>query len=230
MRPSAGLIANWMLQPPWFTPTPSMMSAPIRTSSSISLCVRVRAGATVIESPVCTPTGSTFSMVVTSIVSPVRSRIISSSSSFQPRIDSSSRTSLVSESRRPCSTKRVSSSFVCAKPEPRPPIVNEGRTTNGYPSSSAASSASCSEWAIRDLATSAPHRSTISLNSSRSSPARIVSTLEPMISTPYFSKIPASARFIAAFRAVCPPRVGRRASGRSFAMIRSIELVVIGST
>ncbi len=51
----------------------------------------------------------------------------------------------------------------------------------------------------------------------------------PMSSTPYRSRIPASASWMAALSAVCPPSVGRIASGRSAAMIRSMTSVVIGS-
>jgi len=66
-----------------------------------------------------------------------------------------------------------------------------------------------------ERATSAPASMTRSLNSCRSSPRRIASTFAPMSSTPWRSRIPASCRAIAALRAVCPPRVGRIASGRS---------------
>ena len=131
MRPSAGSTANWMLQPPVSTPTARMMSMPMSRSFWYSRSVRVSAGATVMESPVCTPTGSTFSIEQTTTVLSAVSRMSSSSYSFQPRIDSSRSTSVVGESWRPCVTKRTRSSSVYAKPDPRPPIVNEGRTTSG---------------------------------------------------------------------------------------------------
>jgi hypothetical protein len=51
-----------------------------------------------------------------------------------------------------------------------------------------------------------------------------------MSSTSYASRMPASWRAIAALRAVWPPRVGRSASGRSFAMIVSMTPGSIGST
>ncbi len=72
--------------------------------------------------------------------------------------------------------------------------------------------------------------STTSLNWSRSSPLWIASTLAPISSTPYFSRTPLSCSEIAVFRAVWPPRVGSRASGRSLAMIFSTNSGVIGST
>src|SRR5882757_4977164 len=61
-RPVDGSTANWMLQPPVSTPTARITS--IATSRMIwySRSVSVSAGATVIESPVCTPIGSRFSI------------------------------------------------------------------------------------------------------------------------------------------------------------------------
>ena len=60
-----------------------------------SRSVSVMAGATVTLSPVCTPIGSTFSIEQTITTLSWRSRISSSSNSFQPMIDSSSSTSVV---------------------------------------------------------------------------------------------------------------------------------------
>ena len=70
---------------------------PRSRSFCISTSVSVRAGAAVTESPVCTPTGSTFSIEQTTTQLSALSRISSSSNSFQPRIDSSSSTSVVGE-------------------------------------------------------------------------------------------------------------------------------------
>ncbi|CNK19213.1 Uncharacterised protein [Mycobacterium tuberculosis] len=97
MRPVFGSIANWMLQPPVSTPTSRITLIAMSRSFWNSRSVRVSAGATVMESPVCTPTGSKFSMEQTTTTLSLVSRIISSSYSFQPRMDSSSRTSLVGE-------------------------------------------------------------------------------------------------------------------------------------
>ena len=47
--------------------------------------------------------------------------------------------------------------------------------------------------------------------------------------TLYFSSTPISCSFIAQFSAVCPPSVGKSASGRSAAMIFSTTSGVIGS-
>ena len=59
------------------------------------------AGATVIESPVCTPIGSMFSIEQTMTTLSLRSRMTSSSNSFQPRIDSSISTSVIGLASRP---------------------------------------------------------------------------------------------------------------------------------
>ena len=77
-------------------------------STSVSVCW----GATVIESPVWTPIGSTFSIeqMITQL-SP-RSRITSSSNSFQPAIDSSIRISLIGLAARPLAASRSNSSAV----------------------------------------------------------------------------------------------------------------------
>ncbi len=131
IRPSSGLTANWMLQPPVSTPTSRMIAMPTSRSRWYSRSVSVIAGATVIESPVCTPIGSKFSMEQTTTTLSFLSRISSSSYSFQPRMDSSRSTSVVGESVRPCPAMRRSSSSSCAKPEPAPPMVKEGRTTTG---------------------------------------------------------------------------------------------------
>jgi hypothetical protein len=101
MRPSRGLTANWMLQPPVSTPTSRITAMPMSRNRWYSRSVRVRAGATVIESPVWTPIGSRFSIEQTTTTLSAWSRMTSSSYSFQPRIDSSSSTSVVGEYCRP---------------------------------------------------------------------------------------------------------------------------------
>ena len=109
-RPVSGSTANWMLQPPVSTPTSRMTAMEMSRSRWYSRSVRVRAGATVIESPVCTPTGSKFSMEQTTTTLSFLSRIISSSYSFQPRMLSSSSTSDVGLYCRPWPTIRRRSS------------------------------------------------------------------------------------------------------------------------
>ena len=94
-RPSSGLTANWMLQPPVSTPTDRMMPMERSRMAWYSRSVSVIAGATVIESPVWTPIGSRFSIEHTITTLSLVSRMTSSSYSFQPRIDSSRSTSVV---------------------------------------------------------------------------------------------------------------------------------------
>ena len=69
-----------------------------------SLSVSVSAGAMVIESPVCTPIGSKFSIEQMMMQLSALSRTTSISNSFQPRTLSSISTSLVGEASRPRST------------------------------------------------------------------------------------------------------------------------------
>ena len=110
MRPFSGLMANCTFDPPVSTPiSRRQRSAPSRIiwySRSVSVC----AGATVIESPVCTPIGSKFSIEQTMIALSARSRITSSSYSFQPSTLSSIRTSWTGERSRPRSRISTSSS------------------------------------------------------------------------------------------------------------------------
>ena len=61
-RPVLGSTANWMLQPPVVTPISLTTSRAVSRIRWYSLSVKVRAGAMVIESPVWTPIGSTFSI------------------------------------------------------------------------------------------------------------------------------------------------------------------------
>ena len=94
------------------------MSTPISRSTAIeasrmiwySLSVSVCAGATVIESPVCTPIGSRFSIEQTMMQLSLRSRTTSISNSFQPITDSSISSSRVGEASRPRSQMATNSS------------------------------------------------------------------------------------------------------------------------
>ena len=131
IRPSAGLTANWMLQPPVSTPTARITSIEMSRSRWYSRSVSVIAGATVIESPVWTPIGSKFSIEQMTTTLSFLSRISSSSYSFQPRIDSSSSTSVVTLACSPPPPIRRRSASSQAMPPPAPPIVNDGRTTTG---------------------------------------------------------------------------------------------------
>ena len=101
MRPSTGLMANCTFEPPVSTPisrsTAKLALRRIWYSLSVSVC----AGATVMESPVCTPIGSRFSIEQTMMQLSALSRTTSISYSFQPSSDSSIKSSLVGEASRP---------------------------------------------------------------------------------------------------------------------------------
>ena len=108
-RPSSGLTANCTLEPPVSTPISRRTAMEAFRINWNSLSVRVRAGATVMESPVCTPMASTFSMEQTMMQLSFRSRTTSISNSFQPNTDSSSKISLVGEASSPRSQIAVNS-------------------------------------------------------------------------------------------------------------------------
>ena len=146
--------------------------------------------------------GSRFSIEHTMTTLSLRSRITSSSYSFQPMMDSSSKTSEVGLWRRPAPAICFNSASLKAMPEPSPPMVKEGRTTTGYFRKVTASKISSIVWQILDFADSPPTFSTIPRNSSRFSPRLIASTSAPISLTPYFFKVPRSYNPIAAFNAV----------------------------
>jgi hypothetical protein len=77
-----------------------MMAMDASRISWYSRSVRVMAGATVMESPVCTPMGSRFSMEHTITTLSSLSRITSNSNSFHPRTDCSMSAELVGERSR----------------------------------------------------------------------------------------------------------------------------------
>ena len=98
-----------------------------------STSVSVWAGATVIESPVWTPIGSRFSIEQMTTQLSARSRMTSSSNSFQPAIERSMRISLIGLASRPAAAMRSNSSGVAAMPVPLPPRMYAGRMITGRP-------------------------------------------------------------------------------------------------
>ena len=140
--PVFGLIANCTLLPPVSTPISRKI---LKLASRIrwySLSVSVRAGAIVIESPVCTPIGSKFSMLHTIMQLSLLSRITSISNSFQPSSDSSIKISLIGLVSKPFCASVLNSSILYATPLPPPARVKLARIISGNPISLAASSAS----------------------------------------------------------------------------------------
>ena len=110
MRPVSGHTENWMLDPPVSTPISRMTANDASRIAWYSLSVSVMAGATVMESPVCTPIGSKFSIEQITTHWSLWSRMTSISNSFQPRRLSSTSTSCTGEMSRPLETIRSNSS------------------------------------------------------------------------------------------------------------------------
>ncbi len=183
-----------------------------------------------IESPVCTPMGSKFSIEQMTTTLSAWSRMTSSSYSFHPTTDCSSRISETGLVARPCAATWRRSSSSKAMPVPPPPMMKLGRQITGYPTSSATASASSSAYASPDFGTLRPISIIAALNFDRSSAVWIASTLAPISSTPNSSSTPASCSSIARLSAVWPPSVGSSASGRSRSMIRRRLATSSGST
>ncbi len=110
MSPFAGFTANWILQPPASTPISRITAIAASRITWYSRSVSVIAGATVIESPVCTPIGSTFSIEQTITTLSSQSRITSSSNSFHPSSERSTSTCEMGLSSSPPFTIRSYSS------------------------------------------------------------------------------------------------------------------------
>ena len=101
IRPSSGLTANWMFEPPVSTPISLIIAIAASRMTWYSLSDSVWAGATVTESPVWTPMGSTFSIEQMMTTLSARSRMTSSSNSFHPITDSSTSTVCTGEAWSP---------------------------------------------------------------------------------------------------------------------------------
>ena len=144
-------------------------------------------------------------------------------------MDSSIRTSLIMLFLRPRAEISSNSRIVLAMPPPVPPSVKLGLIITGRPIFSSTALASSMVWAKPLFGRSIPILSIAFLKSLRSSAFFIALRSAPIIFTPYLSRMPASAAFIAVLRPVCPPSVGRSASGLSFFIIFSRNSGVMGS-
>ena len=131
IRPVSGLTENCTFEPPVSTPISRSTARLALRMIWYSLSVKVCAGATVIESPVCTPIGSKFSIEQTMMQLSFLSRTTSISYSFQPSKDSSISNSLVGDKSKPRRQISSNSSRLYAIPPPVPPMVNDGRITVG---------------------------------------------------------------------------------------------------
>ncbi len=219
-----------MFEPPVDTPISRIMRKEASRRVWYCLSERVWAGATVIESPVWTPMGSRFSMEQMTTTLSARSRMTSNSNSFQPATLRSTRTLRTGLASRPSTTARRRSCSSDTVAPPLPPRVKLGRIIKGKPILRASSSASSTRCTTRLSGTLRPRRSIASRKRCRSSALRIEETDAPRSSTPYSSKVPLSCSSMARLRAVCPPRVGSRASGRSWRIISATVSAVRGST
>ena len=114
-------------------------------------------------------------------------------------------------------------------PPPVPPSVKLGRMIAGSPMSSSASSACTSVLTWCERGVSRPIFVIASRNSSRSSALSMASAVAPIIWTLNFSSVPILRKDSAQLSAVCPPMVGKSASGRSFSMILATISGVTGS-
>ena len=114
-------------------------------------------------------------------------------------------------------------------PPPTPPIVKDGRMMAGNPVVLTMRVASSIDRARPLAGVSTPISFIASRNSRRSSPSLMASTFAPISFTPYLSSTPASWSATARLSAVCPPTVGRIASGRSFSMTFVTASTVSGS-
>ena len=210
--PVSGSTANWTFEPPVSTPTRRMQANAASRIAWYSTSVSVWAGATVIESPVWMPIGSTFSIEQMITQLSARSRITSSSNSFHPAIDRSMRISLIGLASSPGPARCSNSSGVDAMPVPLPPRMNAGRITTGKarrrrrPRSSPRPSCG----AVPESGTLRPISIIACLNSSRSSAVRIVSARRRSARSPARSSAPELDRSMARLSAVCPPSVGER--------------------
>ena len=184
IRPLVGLMANCTFDPPVSTPISRRQRIAPSRIIWYSRSVRVCAGATVMESPVCTPIGSKFSIEQMMMQLSARSRITSSSNSFHPSTLSSISTSCTGESAMPRSRISLSSSLLYAMPPPVPPSVKLGRRMFGYPIRSANSMPALMLFTSCDCGVSRPILRIASLNSSRSSAFLMASSLAPISSTP----------------------------------------------
>ena len=154
------------------------------------------------ESPVCTPIGSKFSIEQIMMQLSFLSRTTSISYSFQPNNDSSSNTSLVGERSNPCSIISLNSSRLYAIPPPLPPMVKDGRITVGKPKLGCCCIASSKLCAMAERADFNPISSIALRNNSRSSAISMASFFAPIISTEYFSSTPSRSKSNAQFNAV----------------------------
>ena len=203
------------------TPILRMIALAASRSSWYWPSVRVRAGATVTLSPVCTPMGSTFSMEQMITTLSARSRMTSSSNSCQPATDSSSITWVMGLRRRPLLGDAPQAVAVVGDAAAGA-AQGEGRAHDERQAEIAGGALGVGQRGRRSRCAARAGRSPPWRCGTRrrSSARRMASASAPIISTSQRSRMPLSLSSIARFRAVWPPSVGSSASGRSISMMR----------
>ena len=178
-------------------------------------------GATTIDSPVCMPSGSRFSMLQTVMQLSYLSRTTSYSISFHPFSDFSTR--ICGEKENASSACRSSCSSLSQNPDPSPPKAYAARSITGYPRASAARFTSSMLLHASLLMVLTPISSRRFTKRSRSSVSMTACTGVPITRTPYLSSTPRRNSSTPQLRAVCPPNDSSMPSGRSLAMMRSTK-------
>ena len=203
MSPVRGCTANCTFEPPVSTP---MRRIHVKAASRISWysrSVRVCAGATVIDSPVCTPIASMFSIEQMTTTLSAWSRITSSSYSFQPATERSMRISLIGLAVEPRSATRQH--LVVVVRDAGAAATEDERRAERSPGNRPRRRCAALRRRCTRCPTAAPAgrlRSLRVLNRWRSSAVRIASTFAPIISTPNASSTPSSCSATARLRPV----------------------------
>ena len=181
------------------------------------------------ESPVCTPIGSIFSIEQTIMQLSFLSLITSISYSFHPISDSSTKTSLIGDKDNPFFIIVWYSLTLFAVPPPAPPKVNEGLIIIGKLRFLRAFSDSFKFLTINPLGVSIPIFFIAFLKSSLSSALLITFWDAPINLTLNLFNIFFFSSSMDKLRAVCPPIVESKASGLSLSIILVIVSISRGS-
>ena len=215
-RPVFGSTANWMFEPPVSTPTSRMMARAALRMTWYSRSVRVWAGATVTESPgvdahrVEVLDGADHHEVVGPVphhlelvLLPPEHGLLDEDLVDGREVD-------------PARGELLELLEVVGDAAAGAAQGEGGPDDRGKARRSRGPSRASSRFVAKPLrGTSSPMRAMASLKSWRSSPISTARRLAPMSRTPSRSRTPRRESSTARLSAVCPPTVGRSASGRS---------------
>jgi hypothetical protein len=168
------LTANWTFEPPVSTPTARMTAIAWSRSFWYWRSVSDICGATVTESPVWTPIGSTFSIEQTTTTLSAPSRMTSSSNSPQPSTDSSISTWPIGDAASPRCDDRLELRLG-ARDAPAAAAQREGRPDDQRESERVERARACEVRAIVLRAVRSPAARIVASNSSRSSARQMAS-------------------------------------------------------